>query len=139
MKDAIDLAIAQLGNDGRRLSMWSNEWSPKIKKFWRKKAAQSMRISLRSAHRFSVTEDMQRFCNELAFRLRETELEALIENATPPFECAVFENMPNTDSGFLVVRARWDPVDMWFPRWEALKAHVYDQPCLLYTSPSPRD
>jgi len=128
MKDAIDLAIAQLGNDGRRLSMWSNEWSPKIKKFWRKKAAQSMRISLRSAHRFSVTEDMQRFCNELAFRLRETELEALIENATPPFECAVFENMPNTDSGFLVVRARWDPVDMWFPRWEALKAHVYDQP-----------
>ena len=128
MKDLVDQAIAQLSDDGRRLETWSASWPSKVKKYTRKKAAHSLRIPLRSAHRFSVTEEMQDFCADLAFRVQETELEALIENAAPPFECAVFEDMPSTNSGFLVERARWNPIDLWFPRWDTLKANVYDQP-----------
>jgi hypothetical protein len=127
MKDLVDQAIAQLSDDGRRLKHSSDAWPLKFKKWHRKKAAQSMRIPLRSAHRFSVTEDMITFCEDLAFRLRETELEALIENAAPPFECVVFENMPQAGAGILVQRKRWNAMDVWFPMQDTLE-EAYDDP-----------
>ncbi len=115
MKDLVDQAIAQLGDDGRRLNLGNASWPPKLKRHFRKKAAQSLRIPLRSAHRFSVTEDMQEFCKNMSESLGESQFEAVVENAAPPFECTVFENMPKEGECVLVERERWNAMDMWYP------------------------
>ena len=115
MKDLVDQAIAHLSDDGRRLYLGNAAWPPKLKRHFRKKAAQSMRIPLRSAHRFSVTEDMQEFCKNMSQSLGESQFEALVENAAPPFECTVFENMPKEGECVLVERERWNAMDLWYP------------------------
>jgi len=118
----IDLMIADLHKGARGVVSFvtsvptsGSMFNGKTLKKMAKHASTPLRVSLRSAHRFSVTEEMQLFCKDMAFRLRETEFEALIENATPPFECAFFENMPIEGVGVLVERARWNPIDVFFP------------------------
>jgi hypothetical protein len=116
MKDLVDQAIAQLSDDGRRLYLGNAAWPPKLKRLLRKRASRSLRIPLRSAHRFSVTEDMQEFCKNMSENLSESQFEALVENAAPPFEAAVFENMPNEGECVLVERQRWNAMDLWHPK-----------------------
>ena len=133
----IDLAIADLHKGGYKIAASISRsgarghsiFNRKTLKKIAQKASPELRVSLRSAHRFSVTEEMQLFCKDMAFRLRETELDALIENATPPFESAFFENMPCEGLGVLVERARWNPIDLFFPSAISapdLEFHHYD-------------
>ena len=109
MKDLVDQAIAQLGDDGRRLNLGNASWPPKLKRHFRKKAAQSLRIPLRSAHRFSVTEDMTVASKlELAFTTKQisylahTSCASFVEEQPGRFEIHdVSENEHLMGSGFL--------------------------------------
>ena len=118
----VDLAVADLHKGGHRIASAiphtatkGGTFNGKTRKRIAKHASSALRVSLRSAHRFSVTEEMRVFCRDMAFRLSTNELDALVENATPPFESAFFENIPAEGWGVLVERERWSPTDWFFP------------------------
>jgi len=113
----VEHAMPYLGQEGRRLHfLESKHFSSKEKKQIKKNAARSLRVPLRSAHRFRVTDEMQEFCKSIAENLKESQFESVIENAAPPFECTVFENMPWNGECVLVQRMRWEPKDMWYQK-----------------------
>ena len=113
----VEHAMPYLGQEGRRLHFLdSKHFSNKDKRLRKKHAARSLRVPLRSAHRFRVTDEMQEFCKSIAENLKESQFESVIENAAPPFECTVFENMPWNGECVLVQRMRWEPKDMWYQK-----------------------
>ena len=125
MSELVDEALSCLVKDGRKIEWFDDrEVSVKVRKRVSKKAAQDLRIPLRSAHRFSVTDEMLSFCQAMGRNLKESQFESLIENAAPPFECTVFENIPRPGVITLVERKRWNAMDMWFP---LTQDHVSDE------------